>query len=106
MRRASRKDALHQAVGNIFRTNGFDALDLSLVGSGCPDWYIARDTLGFLVEVKTPAHMSNRGGQLDELGRNERQIEWHAKWKSRIYIVSSVEEVWRIVDAHKAKGIA
>lgn len=106
MRRASRKDALHNAVGNIFRRAGFDCLDLSLVGSGCPDWLIARDELAFLIEVKTPAHMANRGGQLDEHGRNERQIAWHQSWRSRIYIVSSVEECWGLVDQYKPKGIA
>lgn len=99
-RRGGHKDLLHDAIGNVFREEGWDTLDLKGMGAGVPDWFVAKGAMGFLVEVKTPRSMSNRTTGLDERGLNEKQQAFHAKWKSLIYVVESVAEVWELLGKH------
>jgi len=91
MRIAARKDALHQAVGNIFRQNGWASLDLSRLGEGKPDWLFVRRSLAVLVEVKTPGWK----GHIRE-GTAERQTAFRDEWTAcPLLRIESVEEAWR-----------
>ncbi len=90
MRTAARKDALHKAVGNIWRENGWAALDLSNVGDGVPDWLFIRRSLAVLVEVKTPGAFRPGSKTL------ERQQAFRANWTAcPVLVIESVEEAWR-----------
>lgn len=103
--RVGHKDLLHDAVGRLFVDQGFSALDLSGLSGGCPDWLIARGLLGFLVEVKTEANRRPSKGH-DERGLNPRQQDFLELWRGKFYIITSLEEAWRIVDEHRARDVA
>ena len=52
MRRAARKDANHQSVGDYLRASGWSVLDLSHAGEGVPDYAVSKPDFAALVEVK------------------------------------------------------
>lgn len=52
MRRAARKDANHNSIGDHLRSLGWSVLDLSRVGDGCPDMAAGKPGLAVLVEIK------------------------------------------------------
>lgn len=52
MRRAARKDANHQSVGDYLRNLGWSVLDLSHAGEGVPDYAVSKDRFAALLEVK------------------------------------------------------
>jgi hypothetical protein len=47
------KDFIHDAVAEMFRSRGWSALDLSALGEGRPDLYVAKGAIGCLVEIKS-----------------------------------------------------
>jgi hypothetical protein len=52
VRRAARRDANHQEVGDYLRDLGWSVLDLADCGDGVPDYAVAKDGFAALVEVK------------------------------------------------------
>lgn len=94
------KDLLHDGVGRFFKERGFDALDLKRLGEGVPDWAFFKGlTLAFLVEVKTVREDRRMPTKL-----NEKQQEFHARWHSPIFIVSSIADCWALLEKITAEA--
>lgn len=86
---AARVDAPHAEIVKALRQCGCQVLDLSRVGSGCPDLLVRLPRKGisdlWLMEVKTGR------GKL-----NEDQRRFHALWPETI-IVRSVDDALKVV---------
>lgn len=82
MRRASRTDSNHTQITAAARKLGFQVVDLSKVGSGCPDLLLYRpQTRSFtLVEVKVAK------GRINAL-----QADFAARWP--VKVVRSVDDL-------------
>lgn len=52
MRRAARKDANHNSIGDHLRSLGWSVLDLSRLGGGVPDMVVGKPGIAVLVEAK------------------------------------------------------
>jgi hypothetical protein len=52
VRRAARRDANHQEIGDYLRGLGWSVLDLADAGDGVPDYAVSLGTFSALVEVK------------------------------------------------------
>jgi Holliday junction resolvase len=88
--RARKVDSNHSAVAKRFRELGWSVLDLSRVGSGCPDLLIARNGMNILVEIKDGAKAPSQQ-KLTAF-----QQSFHQTWKGPVAIVRSVEEATKI----------
>lgn len=99
-RRAPRQDVLHGPVGRLFREQGYDTLDLSGVGNGCPDWLVMRGSFAFLLEVKS--ENKTRHGRADD-PYTEKQKDFNARWKSARYTVASLEAAWELLDLFRLR---
>jgi len=90
LRQAARKDALHTAVGSVFKQTGWSCLDLSRVGDGVPDWLMIRRSLAVLIEVKTPGAFRPGSKTL------ERQQEFRARWTAcPVLVIETVAQAWK-----------
>jgi hypothetical protein len=76
-----RTDSNQKVITDCFRRLGYSVLDLSGVGSGCPDIEIGKHGINDLVEIKT------ENGKLNEL-----QLEFAARWNAPVYIIRSIDE--------------
>ena len=85
MRYAARVDANHSEIVAAFRALGYDVLDLSRVGSNCPDILLGRNNLNVLVEIKTEKGKLKPG-----------QMEFYTKWKGHTAVVRSLDDVERL----------
>jgi hypothetical protein len=89
MRRAAKVDANHADVVKALRDMGCSVCDLSAVGKGCPDLLVTSPIYPFetlLMEVKD-------GGKPPSARKlTADQEKFHARWKGRIVVVSSVTE--------------
>lgn len=93
IRRAAKKDANHGAIVDALRGVGCGVVDLAAVGCGVPDLLVCAPTwphTACLIEVK---NLKGRGNKL-----TEDQVRFHAEWKGRIHVVTSVAEALRAVD--------
>jgi hypothetical protein len=52
LRRAARRDANHQSVGDYLRALGWSVLDIADAGDGVPDYAVGKPGFAALVEVK------------------------------------------------------
>ena len=52
LRRAARRDANHQSVGDYLRALGWSVLDLADAGDGVPDYAVGQPGFAALLEVK------------------------------------------------------
>jgi hypothetical protein len=98
-RHGGNKDILHDAVARLFRDQGYDVVETHELSGGVPDMAVFRGELGFLVEVKTKANIYPSRHNAD--GLNEKQQSFHERHKSRIWIVASLEEAWRVIDRYR-----
>jgi Holliday junction resolvase len=96
MRLASKRDRFHAQISKELREAGFCVVDLSRVGSGCPDLAISRGGVWCLVELKTlkyvPKLVKTRVKTASE-GRGASQIDFHAKAKGPIITAYAVSEI-------------
>lgn len=69
MRRAARTDATHSAIRKALRDSGFYVRDMSRVGEGWPDLFLAKGGTVLLAEVKDgslpPSHRRLTSAQAD-----------------------------------------
>lgn len=89
MRRAAKIDDNQPEIVKALRAHGCDVLSLAAVGNGCPDLLVSRPYYPhhyFLLEVKD--------GEKPPSARKltPDQVEFHARWKGPIHIVTSVDE--------------
>jgi Holliday junction resolvase len=90
MRRAARKDEIHNAVSNIFQQNGWHVLDLSRLGRGMPDLLAVRRAFCVLIEVKTPGWKSRL-----KPGTGEAQDGFRQRWKGcPLLVIESISQAW------------
>ena len=91
MRKHGRTDANQAAIVKALRKAGASVQSLASVGDGCPDLLVAYRERVFLVEVKD----ANQPPSKRKLTPEEKW--WHETWRSRVYIVESVEEALDII---------
>lgn len=91
MRLKNRRDANHGEISRAFAKLGWSVVDLSRVGSGCPDIGIAKHTaqgrITALVEIKVTK------GRLGKL-----QSQFASIWPGKVYVCRTVEDVLRVND--------
>jgi hypothetical protein len=88
-RKYGKPDANHADIVKALTRAGCDVLDLKAVGNGAPDLLVARPYYPhhyFLLEVKD--------GEKPPSARKltPDQVDFHARWKAPIHVVTSVEE--------------
>ena len=96
MRRAARTDENQRAIVDAFRKFGAHVSLMHRIGGGFPDLHICprnQPDKPFLVEVKDGAKRPS------ERKLNDRQIDFHADYPGRIEIVTSVDDVARLMGA-------
>ena len=82
-----RVDSLQAAVMRELERAGWSVQSLSQVGHGVPDLLVATpEGETFLIEVKAP------GREL-----SERQRRWKARWRGKVVVVRSLDELARMV---------
>ena len=91
---ARRVDTKHADIIAELRQMGYSVLDLSRVGSGCPDCLVSRNFMTALLEIKTP-----RGLKTALKRRNAAQIEFAEEWKGHIIVAYTAS------DAHYQFGL-
>lgn len=85
MRYAARVDANHAEIVSAFKALGYSVIDLSRVGSNCPDILIGKHNLNVLVEIKTEKGKMKPG-----------QLEFYTTWPGHTAVVRSLDEVERL----------
>ena len=88
MRRAARTDANQAEIVKALRQAHISVLVLSDVGKGVPDLLVAYQGESTLPEVKRPGH---------ERDLTPDQVEFHATWRGRAKVVTSVGEALDVV---------
>lgn len=76
-----KKDANHNVIVSELEALGFEVLDLSGVGDGCPDALVARNGKQLLVEFKVA-----RGTMTDD------EIKFFGRWPLGLAIVARTTE--------------
>lgn len=94
MRRAAKKDANHPEIVDALRSVGCGVVDLAAVGCGVPDLLVCEPAwphASVLMEVKD--------GKKPPCERKltPEQVKFHATWKGRKCVVTSVAEALREV---------
>jgi len=84
MRWDRRKDANHDEIVAALEQIGCSVVDLSRVGSGCPDILVGWRSACVLMEIKA------LGGKL-----NPDQTLFQKLWRGSMYVVSTPEEAIR-----------
>lgn len=91
MRRAARVDANHGEIVRAFNALGIRVLDLSAVGSGCPDLLILCRNRLALVEIKDGSKTRARQALTPQ------QMAFRAQWTDApLFIARSVDDVGEI----------
>ena len=94
MRRAAKRDANHPEIVAALRAAGCGVVDLGAVGAGVPDLLVCEPTwphTAHLVEVKDGSKPPSARALTPD------QVRFHAAWKGRIHVVTSVGEALRAV---------
>lgn len=91
MRRAAKVDQNQASIVQALRTVGCSVLPLHAVGHGCPDLLVARAGDMVLIEVKDGAKPPSARKLTPD------QVEFHASWRGRIAVVTSVREALEAV---------
>lgn len=91
MRRAAKVDDNQASIVAALRTVGCSVLPLHAVGQGCPDLLVARAGDMVLIEVKDGAKPPSARKLTPD------QVEFHASWRGRIVVVTSIREALEAV---------
>lgn len=87
-RYARRVDGNQTAIVRALRSCGCTVQSLARLGDGVPDLLVACHGQNLLLEVKQP------GEQL-----TEKEHDWHQRWPVPVWIVTSVDDALRVLDA-------
>lgn len=85
MRRAAKRDATHQSIGDYLRGLGWSVLDLADHGDGVPDYAVGRPGFAALVECKPVGPASAR-----KLTEKEQKVK--DNWDGPYVVAQSGEE--------------
>jgi hypothetical protein len=93
-RRASgRKDFNHKLLVDALEKLGACVLDLSIIGSGCPDLAVSINDEWHMAEVKNPDN------QYGKRGLSPAQKEWAMAWTGGpVYILRTLDDVQAMID--------
>lgn len=99
MPRYRKRSDINQAeIVRALRSVGVTVADLSNVGNGFPDICVGAWNRNYLFELKNPdAARGTR--QAMQLTPDEK--DWHDEWKGQVAIVTSVEEILKIISPRK-----
>lgn len=90
MRKRARHDRNQSEIVTILRAHGISVLDTSFLGGGAPDIVTGFRGENRMCEIKDELqHMSDR--KLTQM-----QIEFHARWKGKIEVITSPVQALRI----------
>ena len=92
-RRAARVDSNHGAIKAAFAQLGCWTLDLSRVGSGCPDLLVMSQATKrmLLVEVKDGEKVPSAQALTPD------QVRFHREWQGAVRIVTSIDDAAKVV---------
>jgi Holliday junction resolvase len=92
MRKRARKDDNHKKIVSSLRAAGCSVLDLSSVGSGCPDLLIGFRGQNVLLEIKT-----EKGTLTPD------QVLFFKAWRGKVFVARTIEEavakIWKPIYA-------
>lgn len=92
MRRAAKVDANQDAIVSALRAAGASVQSLAPIGKGCPDLLVgiggATGEALFLMELK-----------VERAQPNDKQLKWHADWKTQVHVVRTPDEALRVIGA-------
>jgi len=95
MRRAAKVDGNHAELAALARQMGCSVLDLSRVGSGCPDLLLGIATASgrknLLVEVKDSSQPPSKRKLTPD------QVEFHKTWRGPVAVVESADELISLI---------
>ena len=92
MSRAKRVDTNHaDIVATLRRIPGCSVMDLSAVGSGCPDIAVGFQGRNFLIEIKD----GNRSPSRRKL--TPAQVDWHNEWMGQAVVVKCADEALGVI---------
>ena len=91
MRRAAKVDANHGVIVEAFRAQGCGVQSLAATGDGVPDLLVGLGNRNHLVEVKDGSKPPS------QRRLTSAQVEWHARWPSKVWVVESVLEAVSLV---------
>lgn len=95
-RRVMRHDANHNSIVQALRKCGAKVLDLSGVGSDCPDLLVGWRSSMFLMEVKNPDNWYGKKGL------TEGQRKFADGWSGNpVLVVKTVEEALKAIGCIK-----
>jgi Holliday junction resolvase len=92
MRRAARTDSNHAEIVKAFRALGCTVLDLSQLGSGCPDILVGTGVHNVLVEIKDGAKKPSAR----KLTPDEKTF--FDEWKGPRFVAENLSDVVRVVN--------
>ncbi len=91
--RYGRKDANHNEIAAAFCSVGASVLDLSAVGTGCPDLAVGYHGTNYLVEVKDGKKPPSARKLTPD------QKEFFAAWRGQKCVVQNVDEALEAIGA-------
>lgn len=97
-RQRSKRDGNHNAIVDELEALGISVLDLSAVGSGCPDLLIGRAGRNYLVEIK-PATGPKREQGIRKDRKGDQQRRFHEGWRGTVFVAHSTEEILKRIGA-------
>ncbi len=91
MRRAAKVDANHAEIVSAFRKFGCSVLPLHVVGGGCPDLAVGKNSKTVLVEVKD----GSKPPSARSLTKDEQKF--HEEWRGSVFVVENLGDVIALV---------
>lgn len=70
---------------------GATVQSLASIGRGCPDLLVGYRGINFLLEIKDGKKSPSRRRLTGD------QVDWHAAWRGRLYVVESAIQALEIV---------
>ena len=100
-RRAARIDRNQPEIVDALRRTGVSVETLAAVGEGVPDLLCAlANDQTFLLEVKDGSKPAS------ERKLTKDQVIWHARWRGRVHVVTSVDEALAVAAHYRARPSA
>lgn len=93
MRARPRTDSNHQSIVAALRTAGCAVQSLAAIGSGCPDLLVSKNGHCCVAEIKDGKRAPSQQKLTDD------QEKWIANWKSRVFVLRSVEDAIKLSNA-------